>query len=208
LIALLFAASLLAAPAGPPPPPLPQTPDLAVYVDAAAGHRAVLRVGAVLDDPALLEVVRSGLPLRLGFRVELWRDGFFDRLVGTEHWTAVLAFDPIDERFLLRDRAAGGQTVLRSYAAARAALERNYPLPLRPGGPGRFYYRASLEIETLSLSDLEEVEHWLRGELRPAVRGEGSVPSAVAQGAKRLLVRVLRLPTRHFQARSDRFRIH
>ncbi|HEX7050775.1 MAG TPA: hypothetical protein VF188_11275, partial [Longimicrobiales bacterium] len=76
-----------------------------------------------------------------------------------------------------------------------------------PVRSGRYYYTATLELETLSLSDLEELERWLEGELEPAVSGEGSVPGALGQGMKRLLIRVLGLPARTFEARSEMFRI-
>jgi hypothetical protein len=72
---------------------------------------------------------------------------------------------------------------------------------------GRYYYTAVLQIETLSLSDLDELERWLQGELGPAVSGRRSLSDAVGEGAKRLLIRLLGLPTRRVEARSDRFRI-
>jgi hypothetical protein len=82
-----------------------------------------------------------------------------------------------------------------------------YAPAVRPIRPGRYYYIVSLEIETLSLSDLEELERWLRGELEPAVRGGGSVGEALGTGVKRLLLRVLDVPARRYQARSSRFRV-
>ena len=192
-------------PAGDAPVP-PQEARLAISANPAAGYRPVLRASAVLDDRALEEAVRSGLPLRLQTRVELWRDGFFDELVGDANWTTVVMFDPLEESFEVRSR---GQPTIHadSYEAARNAVEVAYTLTLRPRAAGRYYYTASLEIETLSLSDLEELENWLQGELRPAVRGEGSLPEAVGTGVKRLFSRVLALPARRHEARSDPFRV-
>jgi hypothetical protein len=63
-----------------------------------------------------------------------------------------------------------------------------------------------MEIETLSLSDLEELERWLQGELQPAVSGKRSVPGAVGQGAKRIMIRMLGLPTRRLEAKTEKFR--
>jgi hypothetical protein len=60
-------------------------------------------------------------------------------------------------------------------------------------------------VETLSMSDLDELERWLHGELGPAVAGQRSVPGAVGQGAKRLMLRWLDLPHRRVDARSERF---
>ena len=186
--------------------PPPQEARLGITANPAAGYRPVLRASAVLNDNALEEAVRSGLPLRLQTRVELWRDGFFDELAGDASWTTVVTYDPLSENFEVRSR--GQPTVhAATYEAARDAVEVAYTLALRPRSPGRYYYTASLEIETLSLSDLEELENWLKGELRPAVRGEGSVPEAVGAGVKRLFIRALALPARRHEARSEQFRI-
>lgn len=165
----------------------------------------LLRVGGVLDDGALEDVVRSGLPLRMRFRLELWRDETFDDLVGQADWSAVVAFEPLEGRYmagLVRDDSLAS---FASWEAAREALERTYRPLLRPGSDGTYYYIAALEIETLSLSDLDELEQWLRGELEPAVRGRRSVGGAVGTGLKRLLIRILGLPARRFEARSDPF---
>jgi hypothetical protein len=182
-------------------PPAAQGPPLGIALEAGAPR---LIVTGVLQDPALEEAVRSGLPLRMRFTVELWRDRFFDGLVGEARWTAVLAFEPLERRFLA-GFTADSLDPHTSYSAARASLERDYTPDLRPQAPGRYYYIATLEIETLSLSDLDELERWLSGELRPAVRGGRSVGGALGSGVKRLLIRVLDLPARRFQARSERF---
>lgn len=195
------------------PPPeieaIQQRPWLTVAADTSAGYRPRLHVGSVLGDSALEDAVRSGLPLRLRFRIELWKDRFFDSLEDDQKMTTVLLYDPLDDRFVLRSRE--GPTDGRSFssfAAARAAIERSYALDIRPHQNGRFYYTALLQVETLSLSDLEELERWLKGELQPAVRGDGSVPGAVGRGVRRLMVRVLGLPSRRYEARSEMFRIN
>lgn len=175
----------------------------ALSVTTPAGRPAVA-VGAVLEDEALEEAARSGLPLRMQFRVELWRDQFFDDLVEQQEWTAVLAFEPLERRFL-----AGTDSLapFSTYGLARQALERVYLPRMAPTREGRYYYLVFLEIETLSLSDLDELEQWLRGELEPAVQGRQSVTGALGSGLKRVLIRVLDLPARRYQTRSDPFRI-
>lgn len=162
-------------------------------------------VGTVLNDRALEDAVRSGLPLRMRFRIELWRDTWFDDLVAQATWTSVLAFEPLEQRFLAVGPGADSIGRYSTYEAARDALEHPYGPAVEPSRSGRYYYLAYLEIETLSLSDLDELERWLRGELEPAVRGSGSVGGAVGTGLKRLLVRVLGLPARRYEARSEVF---
>jgi len=181
---------------------------LTVTADPAAGHRGVLHVRDILADSELETAIRSGLPLRLRFRVELWRDAMFDDLVSTEQWTAVLTFDPLSELYIVRTRAdARSARAFTDFVAARAIVETSYPVSLRPQKRGRYYYTGSVDIETLSLSDLEELERWLKGELQPAVSGDRSIPGAIGQGARRLFIRVLSLPERRLEARSERFRV-
>lgn len=198
LIAVLLSVAL--------PEPLPPIPvqGLTIALDSAHGFRPVVRLDGVLADLELENATRSGLPIRLSVRVELWRDGFIDDLAASESWNSVIVFEPLDRQYIVRPRS---NRALRfaSYAGARRAVEAAAPLDIRPGRPGRYYYTATVRIETLSLSDLEELGHWLQGELQPAVSGESSIPAAIVQGAKRLLIRVLGLPTKHLDARSARF---
>ncbi len=208
---LLAAALALAAPGLGAPlsaqqaRPSPDRP-LVVQADAAGGYRAVLGMGDVLAGGALRDVVRGGIPLRLRVTVELWHDRrFFDELGGSQGWSTVLFYEPLEETFALRESASGPLRRFPSYEAAAAYLEHAYPLGLRPLRSGAYYYTARADIETLSLSDLQELERWLRGELRPAVGGESPVSSALADGVRRLFVRVLGLPSRRFEARSPRF---
>ena len=124
----------------------------------------------MLEDPGLREAVTSGLPLRIRVRTELWRKGFFDRLVSAGEVNVAVLQDPLDGSFRIED----GRTERRlsDADAAQAALQSAMVFPLAPRGRGRFYYLATLEIETLSLSDLEELRRWLRGEVQPAVAGK------------------------------------
>ena len=180
---------------------------LGVTVDPAS-FRGVLHLRGALADAELEQAIRSGLPLRLRFRVELWRDETFDDLIATDQWTAVVTFDALSELYVVRTRAnAGRARAFADFAAARAAVETSYTVALRPQKRGRYYYTGSVDVETLSLSDLEELERWLKGELQPAVSGERSLPGAIGQGARRLFIRVLSLPERRMEARSERFRV-
>jgi hypothetical protein len=187
---------------------LQQGPLLSIRVNANDGHRPVVTVGPVLNSAQLETAARSGLPVRVRVRVELWRDRFFDQLVDSTSWSTVIVYEPLGDQFFARSLpAGGGASRFSSFTAARSAVEGVYPLPVRPHDAGRYYYTATLQVETLSLSDLVELERWLQGELGPAVAGQRSVPAAVGQGAKRLMLRLLDLPQRRVDARSDRFEL-
>lgn len=188
--------------------PVQQQRPVSITFDPASGYSAVVHIGPVLADTELEDAATSGLPLRVRVRVELWKDRMFDQLVDTTSWSTVIAHEPIGDQFFVRSLpATRGLRRASSFESARQAVESDYPLDMRPRTTGQYYYTVSLQIETLSISDLEELERWLQGELQPAVSGQRSVPGAVGQGAKRLMLRILDLPERRYDARTGRFRV-
>jgi hypothetical protein len=197
-----------AAPGEPAPQSQAQAALLSIRHDPANGNRPVLRVGPVLAGEQLEQAARSGLPVRVRIRAELWRDRFFDQLVDSTSWSTVIVYEPLGNQFFARVQpSTDGARRFASFQAARTAVEGFYTLQLRPTAPGRYYYTTTLQVETLSLSDLDELERWLQGELQPAVSGQRSVPAAVGQGARRLMLRLLDLPQRRIDARSERFQL-
>ena len=171
---------------------------------AAEQWRPVVRMDGVLRDGALLDALRSGLPLRFHFRVELWRSGGgVDRLVTARENGRAMLRDPLDAGYTLDD--GRNQRSFGTVAECEAALERAFQPPIRPPGRGRYYYIAVMNVETLSMSDLEELRRWLRGEARPAVTGGKPVGQAVETGLRRFFVRLLGLPARRYDVRTEVF---
>lgn len=170
-----------------------------------AGQNGGVRVqtGSLLEDGGLRGALESGLPLRFHLRVELWRKGFFDRLSGAGEVDLALVQDPLDGVYVVDD----GRREQRFPAleSAVASLQRALAPTLQPTRAGRYYYLATLEVETLSLSDLDELRRWLRGEVQPAVEGRSSPARAVERGLGRLFVRVIGLPSRKYEDRSATF---
>jgi hypothetical protein len=163
-------------------------------------------LGDLLDDGGLRRAIHQGLPLRVGVRAELWRDGFFDSQRGVAEWRASVVFDPVGRTYLVEVQNSAPRATGSLDEAARV-LQEGFELPIRPGRPGRYYYLTVVEMETLSLTDLEELQRWLRGDLAPAVAGEDDVGSAVGRGVRRLFVRALGLPARRIRLRSNVFEI-
>jgi hypothetical protein len=176
---------------------------------AAETGAAELEIGDFLAKASLLEAVHSGLPLRIRIRIQLWRDGFFDNQEGDEYeWRASVVFDPLTRRYGIQTsgRAAVEEEV-NTLNEARMLLQQTLAVPLLPEREGRYYYNAVVEMETLSLSDLEELQRWLKGDLAPVVAGESDVEGALAKGFRRVLVRALGLPSQRFEVQSEKFQI-
>lgn len=164
----------------------------------------------VLADPRLRDLVRNGFPARLRFRVELWRSsGWFDDQVGATEWDVIVRYDAMADAYgvarIMGDRVTPIGRWAR-WADAEAAAEVATTAPITPRAGGSHYYIARLSVETLSLSDLDELERWLRGELRPAVRGKRSPGTALRRGVRVLAARMLGGERREYEDRSGTFR--
>ena len=170
---------------------------------------AVVEMGDLFSDAELVDAVLSGLPLRIRIRVQLWEDGFFDNQRDQSEWRATVLYDPLTRLFRVQtSERTGAEVEVSSLAEAQRALEAALNVPIRPTESGRYYYVGIIEVETLSLSDLEELQRWLKGELVPVVAGEGDVEGALAKGVRRVLTRMLGLPARRFRAPPSRkFRV-
>lgn len=178
-------------------------PALAVTRDAGVAR---VQASHLLDDGRFLDLMRSGFPLRLHFRLELWRvrASWFDRFITGVEWDAVARHDPLAEEFILI-RTGGSVTRYNTTEDLAAALAVPYRVSLAPRGDGRFYVVGRLEVTTLNDTDLEELTRWLRGEVTPAVSGRESFGDALAHGAQRALVRIAGLPTVTLEGRSATF---
>jgi hypothetical protein len=169
---------------------------------------AVVEIGDLFSDPEMVEAVVSGLPLRIRIRGQLWKDGFFDNQEDQYEWRASILFDPLTRRYRVQTQERPGAEIeVNTLEEAQEALQLTLNVPMRPNRSGRFYYVFGVDLETLSLSDLEELQRWLRGDLASAVAGEQDVEGALAQGFRRLLVRMLDLPTKRYQVQSRRFEV-
>ncbi|MGH7677457.1 MAG: hypothetical protein ACRENU_03250 [Gemmatimonadaceae bacterium] len=165
----------------------------------------------MLDNAKVRELLRNGFPAALTFRLELWRaSGFFDELEATEQWNVWVRYDPYSQQYLAVRRHGTTQEDFGGFPNLEAVEEKlrtPYPVFLRPRRIGtRYYYNIVLDVESLSVSDLDELQRWLKGELQPAVRGKRAPLSALKRGFGTLLSRLLGGETKHYEARSGTFR--
>jgi hypothetical protein len=170
-----------------------------------------VRAFRVLSDARLRDLLRNGFPARLHWRVEVWSTrGWFDDRKGSTEWDVIVRYEPLERRYeIVRLDADGNPTPLgrtENFADVEAIIERpQQPLILPPRRRDRLYYIVSLDVEMLSVSDLDEVERWLRGELRPAVRGQRNPGTAVTRGVRTVVAKLLGAEKRHYEERSARF---
>jgi hypothetical protein len=175
-----------------------------------AGSRApIVRSENLLSDGRWLTALRSGLPVRLHYKVEVWRSrgAWFDAFERQVEWDVVLRHEPLLDQYTLLT-LVGGRVRERRYAtvdALEAALAFAYQVSARPTQNGRYYYAASLEISTLSDSDLDELQRFLEGDLGEVAQGKEGVGEAVGRGATRFLLRLAGLPSLRLEVRSLSF---
>jgi hypothetical protein len=166
----------------------------------------------LLTDAAMRDLLSNGFPARLHYRLERWKSGrWFDDLQAASEWDVILKYDVLSKRYQVarvvnkKAETLGDHATLEAAAeAAEAPYQTTIALP-RKGQRG--YYNLLLDVEMLSLSDLDEVERWLRGELKPAVRGERNPGTALTRGVRTIVVRLLGGEKRHYEARSGTFRL-
>jgi len=169
-----------------------------------------VRSTGLLADGKFVGLMRSGFPLRLHYRLELWRvrTSWFDQFIREVSWDAVARHDPLADDFVLI-RQGGSVSRYATPDELAHALEIPYTVTLQPSpsAPARYYYLARLEVTTLNDTDLQELSRWLSGDVGPAVSGEGNLGQALARGAQRVLVRLAGLPRQRLEARSPTIRI-
>ena len=198
---LLFLLALLHA----APAPAQSRAPLAVSVGGASARwRPTVRMQGVFRDRALNDALQNGLPLRFHLRVELWLKAEpFDQLVGVQEMSRALLRAPLGEGYTVDDGRV--QRRYSTLASAQTALQGALAPTLGPRTGGRHYYLVRLNVETLSLDELDDLRRWLRGEARPPEPGRQ--PRGVERGVRRIFVRLLGLSSRRYEARTPIFRV-
>ena len=166
-----------------------------------------IAVRGVLTEAPFDDLVRNGFPARLHVRAETWSMGrWFDDVAGRAEWDVVLRYDVVDRLYEVVRVTGDRLTPLGSYLRftdARAAME----LPFQPALPvlrtGRKgYVLVQADLQVLEVSDLDELERWIRGEAGPAVRGERNPAGAVTRGLRTLASRILGGEVRRLEAKT------
>ncbi|MDB4881086.1 MAG: hypothetical protein JWL60_2532 [Gemmatimonadetes bacterium] len=169
-----------------------------------AGVRApVVTTSNLFGDPDMRDLVRSGFPASLRFRLELWRvGGLFNDLERHQDWELIIQYDPSGQRYRVARRNGDRLDDVGSFATlstAQLLLERPLRVALLPERDGvRYYYNLVLNVEALSVSDMDQVERWLRG-----MRTDGA--ASIGSGMRTLMLRMLGGEKRTYEKRSATF---
>lgn len=165
----------------------------------------------LLSDGSMRDLLSNGFPARLHYRLERWASGrWFDDLKATFDWDVIVKYDVLGKKYQVVRVVNKKAELLGDFPGAdeaENAAEGPYrPAISLPNKGQRGYYNLLLDVETLSLSDLDEVERWLRGELKPAVSGKKNPGTALGRGIRTLVVRLLGGEKRHYEARTGKFK--
>ena len=193
------------------PAPEP-TLDVVLPADSLRGRVAPAVVSTrMLEDRTTRELLHSGFPARLKYRLEIWEARtLFDSRLRSVEWDVIVRYDPLAKHYTV-SRITERVTPLGTFADLRDAQE----MTARPFVPDiapptdhkrRYYYFASLEVEMLSVSDIGEVERWLKGEATPAIEGKQNAGTALGRGIQTLFTRMLGGQIRTYHSHSAIFR--
>lgn len=193
---------------GPWPAPLHAQGLPAIDIRLAPGSLApAISVRNVLPERTFDDLLRHGFPARLHIRSEVWTIGrWFDEIVGSAEWDVIMRYDLVDRVYEVARVTRDGITSLGTYANygdARSATEIPYSNALAPRARGnKGYIAVQVDVQTVELSDLDEVQRWLRGEARPAVQGRRSPGTALTRGLRTLVSRLLGGEVRRLEAKT------
>lgn len=195
-------------------PSVAQSPHIDLVLPAAAElstQPPTVRTIDVLSAGRTSELVRNGFPARLHYKLERWAAGtFVNDVKASSEWEFIVQYDPLAKTYKLIRATPQNAVVIGVYSDlgdADAKLAEPFPAPISvPRRGEKSYYVLSLNVEAMSLGDLDEVQRWLRGELRPAVRGRRNPGVAVSSGLRTLVVRILGGERIVYQASTGVFR--
>ena len=180
--------------------------------NAWADDEPLVASAGLLADASMRDLLANGFPARLHYRLERWVGGrWFDDLKAASEWDVILKYDILGKKYQavrVVNKQAQSLGDFGTLEDASTAVEAPYQTTIAlPKKGQRGYYNLLLDVETLSLSDLDEVERWLRGELKPAVSGKKNPGTALGRGVRTLVVRLLGGEKRHYEARTGTFRL-
>lgn len=189
-----------------------ESPRLDVSVNAAAALQEgpLVTSANLLADPNTLDLLKNGLfPARIHYRIELWKKGgWFDDPAGRSDWDVIVRYDPTTQRYAAVRRFSDNSFENFGGYPTVVAVEEQFGKPFRPPvhptRSGRYYYNLVVDVQILTESDLDALNHFLRGSEAPVKKNP---VTALRRGIGQLLSRVLGGDKREFEAQSGVFTV-
>jgi hypothetical protein len=163
----------------------------------------------LLADDKTRQLLRSGFPTRIHYRLELWhKRRWFDDPEGRTEWDVLVLYDPTVQRYTVQRTHDNELENFGGFATVTSADVR-CGVPYRPGlhpkKSGTYYYNLIVDVQTLTESDLDALQQWwLHG---PSAPGKSNPVTTIRSGLGVLLSRVLGGDKRHYEARTGEFAV-
>jgi hypothetical protein len=171
-------------------------------------RRPWIQVRNLIPDPTWSEALDKAFPVRLEFRVEIWRgrDGWIDDFQRATEWNVVIQREPLQDVYRVTRILLSGPEEFRFATRDEldAWIRQVNQIDVVPRGSGSFYYNVTLRISALSDEDMEELERFLSGD--PNAPKHQTSP--FIRALRGFFLRMAGLPQQTLEARSDRFVVH
>ncbi|MFI5309959.1 MAG: hypothetical protein ACHQQ3_01900 [Gemmatimonadales bacterium] len=171
----------------------------------------VVRAIDMLSGARIRDPLAAGFPARFHFTVELWSEGplFADAERRAEYDVIVrhLALEKVYEVVRIEEDRPLSLGKFANVDDAESAIARPARVAIKAPATRRpMYYQVTLSVQILNASDLDELNGWLKGELRPAISGDKNAGTAVSRGLRTFVARLLGGEAREYETKSPTFR--
>jgi hypothetical protein len=177
---------------------------------AGRTEQPVIRTLDLVTDPRVAAMLASGFPLRLHYRLQTWRSrSLLDAQTHQTEWDVVVRHEPLLDQYFVAEVFRLTQRTSRFNGRDALGAGLAFPREIRvgPTDEGEYYFVVSVEISTLSDSDIKELEQFLSGDVGPAATGSVPVGAAVTNAIRRALLSVAGLPSLSVDAHTDKFTV-
>ena len=182
------------------PAPAQQRPTLEVSLSRDTAPAVNVRLTSLLTEQ-VINALESGFPLYVHYHVALREPGglFGGRTARDFDFDYVVLHDPVRNTYAIEE--AEKRDVVASRDSLRVWVSRVFQFPLEADRGGRYYYQVQIEARTLSDQDVDEAFAWLKG----GDNAKAEQPGFFTRAARRVLVRVMPLPSFELEGKSDVF---
>ena len=172
----------------------------------------IVRARDMLAGARMRELLAAGFPARFHFKVELWSQGrWFNDVERRTEYDVLARYIAVENFYEVVQIVNDRPFSLGKFAKiedAEQAIARPTRVPIAGVTTDKKpYYQVSLAVEVLSVSDIDEVDRWLRGELEPAINGQRNPGTAMTRGFRALAARLLGGEKREYETRTSSFRV-